>query len=104
MCGTDQVGDDMRILVSILAATCVVASLRAEEVSVGGNTLDLTLPKGFCELGNSARENDLKVQQRRATESFGELVQFGAPCEYIAEFRDGKIDNFPHWAQVMILK
>jgi hypothetical protein len=104
MCGTDHAGDDMKILVSILAAACLVASAHAEEVSVGGNTLDLTLPKGFCALGDSERENELKAQQRRASESFGELVQFGAPCDSIREFRDGKIDNFPHWAQVMILK
>lgn len=80
------------------------AAVNAETVTYLGRPLNVDPPQDFCVLGSSPTERALVEFQRKSTSAAGELAQFSVPCEELAEFRSGRIDNFSRWAQVLVLK
>lgn len=91
---------------ALLASALLIFSAagQADTVTYLGRSLNVVPPQDFCVLGSSAPESSLVDLQRKSTSGAGELAQFSVPCEELAEFRSGKIDNFSRWAQVLVLK
>lgn len=93
----------VRPLLSVLI-WFAIATAHAESFEVLGRTIELTPPTNFCRLGSTAREAALLDLQTKSTAPAGVLTQFTVPCNELEDFRQGKIDSFSRWAQVLVLR
>ncbi|HEY9103531.1 hypothetical protein [Chitinimonas sp.] len=93
-----------RIALLGLAALSLTGAAQAGTYSTLGKTLKLQPPPEYCELGDTQREQTLRQLQQRNMAQVGELAQVVVPCTELKAYKDGKIDNFSRWAQVLVSK
>ena len=95
----------MKFRILLSAALCLApVAASAESFEALGRTIEQRSPESFCRLGESEREVALLELQTRSTAPAGALAQFTVPCRELEDFRQGKIESFSRWAQVLVVR
>lgn len=89
----------IRIAVVLLAIAGSALPAQTREAKIGGASIDLTMPAGFCELEEKLPTDQRAVAALRklVTGSGNELLAFAADCSQLDAWRTGKrqlLDDF----------
>jgi len=75
----------------------------AESVTVLGQKIVFSNPRGYCTPGKSAREAALVDLARRSLGEGSRLVHVAVRCAELEDFRDGWRDMLDHWLQIQLI-
>lgn len=78
-------------------------SSATESVSVLGQQVMFSNPRGYCTPGQSAREVELMDLARRSLGEGSRLVHVAVPCSELEDYRKGRRDMLDHWLQVQLI-
>jgi hypothetical protein len=77
----------------------VAVSAHAEETSIGGLTIHLTAPAGYCVLDKSNADDARLLEGLRATFKLNKLLSVYVACDQLKDFRSGKQASLSEYAQ-----
>lgn len=75
----------------------------AVTLDVLGQSISFTNPKGYCSVGDSARERDLMSSSTKALGPNVRLLHASVRCNELEEFKRGERDLLDHWFQVQMI-
>ena len=78
-------------------------SAATESVSVLGQQVVFSNPRGYCTPGNSAREVELMDLARRSLGEGSRLVHAAVRCSELEDYRKGRRDMLDHWLQIQLI-
>ena len=78
-------------------------STARESVSVLGQQVVFSNPRGYCTPGKSAREVELMDLARRSLGEGSRLVHAAVRCSELEDYRGGRRDMLDHWLQIQLL-
>jgi len=78
-------------------------SAPTESVSVLGQQVVFSNPRGYCTPGNSAREVELMDLARRSLGEGSRLVHAAVRCSELEDYRKGRRDMLDHWLQIQLI-
>ena len=95
----------MRLIVLMLWVLTAAAA-QAADVQMGGVTLKLTAPKGYCELKASQPSDKRLIDFLNVSLSKGpnELLSVSADCKELEDWRAGKRKLLEHFSQYQVEK
>ena len=74
-----------------------------DTIDVLGQKLSFTNPSGYCTLGNSQRERDLRAMNQSAVGPGSRIVHAAIRCTELDAFRKGTRDELDHWVQIQLI-
>ena len=78
-------------------------STARESVSVLGQQVVFSNPRGYCTPGKSAREVELMDLARRSLGEGSRLVHAAVRCSELEDYRKGRRDMLDHWLQIQLI-
>ena len=78
-------------------------SVPTESVSVLGQQIVFSNPKGYCTPGKSAREIELMDMARRSLAEDSRLVHAAVRCSELEDYRKGRREMLDHWLQIQLI-
>ena len=78
-------------------------SAATESVSVLGQQIAFSNPRGYCTPGTSAREVEVMNLARRSLGEGSRLVHAAVRCSELEDYRKGRRDMLDHWLQIQLI-
>src|SRR5258706_409442 len=88
----------------LVVLTLLTRSLLAEPVSVGGGSIDLEPPKGYCKASKDNVERPVVESLEKGAGTGALVLMVFAQCDELKSLRGGKIKNFTRYGQYVAPK